>query len=207
MNEAPVNNPPIKRNRGLEFLEGSRKDRADAERRAIELLGEFRKNPQAITAADRLALMVSAGCGRGGSTQSNNLRAELLYILEAQDDLPIKNVCRIFGISSNLLFSMRRNDPEIDQAVKDYQAAFFEDEAMTGDKGLHPALTIFGLKARAGWMDAKDRAISSEQLSAITDRFVQVLRKHITDPALLDRIVQDLMGNPIPATIDAEVSQ
>lgn len=196
--ESPVNNPPVRRNRGLEFLEGSRKDRAEAERRALELLGEFRKNPHTVTAEDRLALMMNASHGRGGSTSTCNLRAELLYILEAQDDLPIKNVCRIFGISSNLLFSMRRKDPEVDQAVKDYQAAFFEDEAMSGDKGLHPALTIFGLKARAGWMDAKDRAITGEQLSAITDRFVQILRKHITDPVLMDQIIQDLMGNPVP---------
>lgn len=197
---APVNNPPIRRpNRGLEILQGNRQARADAERIALELLKEFRKNPTCFTAADRLALMTSANHNRGsGACQSNNLRAELLYLLEAQGDLPIKNVCRIFGISGNLLFKMRRNDPEIDQAVKDYQAAFFEDEAMSQEQGIHPALVIFGLKARAGWMDAKDKAITAEQLGAMTERFVDVLRKHISDPILLQRIVDDLMGTPVP---------
>lgn len=201
---APCNNPPIRASkpRQLEILQGNRQARADAERKCVELLKEFRKNPTPQTPEDRLALLLNIS-HRGIREQSNNLRAELLFILEAQDDLPIKNICRVFGISTHLLMKMRRNDAEIDQAVKDYQAAFFEDEAMSQEQGLHPALVIFGLKARAGWMDAKDRAITAEQLSVMTERFSDVLRKHITDEKLLNRIIQDLMGTPIDA--EAEV--
>ena len=123
-------------------------------------------------------------------------------MLEAQSDLPIKNICKMFGIATSLLYKMRAHDPEIDEAVKNYQAAYFEDEAMSQENTLHPALVIFGLKSRAGWMDAKDRAISAEQLGAMTERFISVLRKHIQDPVLMDRIVQDLMGAPVQTPVE-----
>lgn len=207
-----MNNPPITGPRPsakLELLQGFRAKRAEAEREVISLLKKFREDPSAykMTEADRLALLLNHSQNRGlaeAKCTGYNRVAELKYLLNAQSGVSVTRLSQLIGIGPQQLFALRRQDAELDQMIKDYMASFFEDEAMTQDKGLHPALVIFGLKSQAGWMDAKDRAISMEQLSQITEGFCQVLREELAGhPALLTRIEARLRGDPAVQIIDA----
>lgn len=210
MTGLPVSNPPIAAPRStakLALLNGFKEKRQEAQREALTLLQEFRKDPSLYkhSAADLYHIMESAGHNRGsGNLQSHNLIAEFKYLLNAQRDLSVDGICRVLGIGSCAYQELRRRDVELDQMVRDYQATFFEEEAMTMDKGLHPALTIFGLKARAGWMDAKDRAITIEQLTALTEQFMQIVKEElVAHPEILDRIAKRLGGEPLEAKVDA----
>jgi len=180
---------------------------AELKREAIELLQAYRKDPKKLQAADLLAIMENSVQSRGsGGTTTLNIRGELCYLLGAQSKLSLPALCDVIGISTSTLFKLRRKDPEIDQLVKDYQASFFEDEAMTQEAGIHPALVIFGLKARAGWMDSKDAAITFEQMAAIAERFINVVREELKDEpngeAIIDRISSRLSGEPLRAHVD-----
>lgn len=198
------NNPPIAGPKGstkLAVLDGFRQRRVEANQKALALIQAYRADPSKYrpTAADLLHIMKSVSNGKGGATTSPNRLCELKYLLGAQSELSANGCAEILGIGATLFFELRRADPELEQLVRDYQAAFFEHEAMTQDKGLHPALVIFGLKSRSGWIDAKDRAVTQEQLSALTEQLIGVLREELAEyPGVLERIVARLNGEPIP---------
>ena len=195
---------PLASNAKLALLEGRKTRIADLKREAQNMLSEYRKDPKKLQAADLLAIMENSSHGRGsGNTTSHNVRGELCYLLTAQSKLSLPALCDVLNISTATLFKLRRKDAEVDQLVKDYQASFFEDEAMTQEAGIHPALVIFGLKARAGWMDAKDQAITYEQMAAIAERFINIVREEVKDPEIIDRIAARLTGDPLRATVDA----
>lgn len=206
---SPTNDLGLRRTPNkLQVLDGFRAKRVEAERHALDLLKKFRTDPSVRkhSEADLLNILESASHGRGAAeyTTSSNRVAELKYLLNAQKELSANAVATVLGIGPTAFQTIRRKDAELDQMVRDYQANFFEEEAMTGDKGLHPALVIFGLKARAGWMDAKDRAITFEQLNAITEQFMDVLREELKDhPEILDRVGKRLMGEPLEAKVDS----
>lgn len=210
---SPSNSPPIAAPRNtakLALLDGFRAKRVEAQRNALALLKKYRENPAEArqhTAQDLLNIMESVGHTRGsGETTctSYNRIAELKYLLNAQKDLSANALAEVCGMGPTAFQHVRRQDPELDQMVRDYQANFFEEEAMTGDKGLHPALVIFGLKARAGWMDAKDRAVTLEQVNALMEQFLQIVREELKDqPQLIDRIADRLMGKPVEAQVES----
>ena len=210
---APTNSPPIAGLRStakMALLDGFKQKRVEAQRAALELLKKYRADPAAArqhTAQDLLNIMESVGHNRGSgeaACTSYNRIAELKYLLNAQRELSANALAEVCGIGATAFAHIRRQDPELDQMVRDYQANFFEEEAMTGDKGLHPALVIFGLKARAGWMDAKDRAITLEQLTAITEQFMAIIKEELKDqPEVLDRISRRLSGEPLEARVDS----
>lgn len=209
----PSNSPPLAGPRSttkLALLDGFRAKRVEAERAALELLKKYREDPAAArqhTAQDLLNIMESVGHNRGSgeaACTSYNRIAELKYLLGSQKELSANACATVCGIGATAFAHIRRQDPELDQMVRDYQAGFFEEEAMTGDKGLHPALVIFGLKARAGWMDAKDRAITLEQLTAITEQFMAIIKEELKDqPEVLDRISRRLSGEPLEARVES----
>lgn len=190
-------------NEKLRFLAGLREKTAEWRRDAIARLAEFRKNPPPLSSADLLQLMESIGTnGRGtGEMQSHSLRAELVFLLSTQSNLSLPQVYEVLGCSDSTIAALRRRDPELDECVRLYQAAFFEREAVTGEHGLHPALVIFGLKARAGWIDAKEGAVTLEQIQAMAERFIAIIREEVKDPATIDRIVRRLTGEPIQAQV------
>jgi hypothetical protein len=199
-------------NAKLALIEGRKTRLADLKREAQELLAGYRKDPKKLQAADLLAIMENSSHGRGsGNATSHNIRGELCYLLTAQSKLSLPALCEILNISTSTLFKLRRKDVEIDQLVKDYQASFFEDEAMTQEAGIHPALVIFGLKARAGWIDAKDQSITFEEMSAIAERFINIVREELKDEpngeAIVDRIHGRLTGEPLRAHVESVTSR
>jgi hypothetical protein len=199
-------------NAKLALMEGRKTRLADLKREAQNLLSEYRKDPQKLQPADLLAIMENSSHGRGsGNTTSHNVRGELCFLLSAQSKLSIPMLCEIVGISTSTLFKLRRRDAEVDQLVKDYQASFFEDEAMTQEAGIHPALVIFGLKARAGWMDAKESAITYEQMAAIAERFINIVREELkgepNGELIIDRIHDRLTGDPLRAHVESVTSK
>lgn len=204
-----LNQGPISSNAKLALIEGRKTRNAELRREALALLDQYRKDPalHKLRPSDLLGIMEAASHARGsGHTQTMNIRGELVYLLRAQSKLAIPAICEVLGISTATLFALRRKDLEIDQIVRDYQAAFFEDEAMTGEAGIHPALTIFGLKARAGWIDAKDNAITLEQMQQMAERFVQIVRDEVKDPAIIDRIVRRLSSTDLEEAVPADVT-
>lgn len=212
MSNVGQNSPPIAAPRStakLELIQGFRAKRAEAEREVLALLQRYRQDPtlHKMSEADRLALLTSVSHNRGsaeGLGTGYNRVAEMKYLLNAQAGVSVTRLAQLVGIGAQQLQQLRRQDPELDQMIKDYIASFFEDEALTQDKGLHPALVIFGLKSQAGWMDARDRAISMEQLSSITEGFCQILREELKEhPQLLERIEQKLRGEPLEAQVDS----
>ncbi len=209
----PSTNPGVQQAK-LALLEGRKTRLADLKREAIDLLDRYRKDPSLhkLKPADLLAIMLNSSTPRGsGNNTSHNVRGELCYILTAQSKLSLPAICEVLNISTSTLFTLRRKDAEIDQMVKDYQASFFEDEAMTQEAGIHPALVIFGLKARAGWMDSKDQAITYEQMAAIAERFIGIVRDELklepNGPAIVDRIASRLTGEPLRAHVDSVTSK
>ena len=207
---SPTLNNNAATNAKLALIEGRKTRLADLKREAQGLLQDYRKDPklQKLGAADLLAIMENSSHGRGsGNTTSHNVRGELCYLLRVQSKLSLPALCEVLNISTATLFSLRRKDPEIDQLVKDYQASFFEDEAMTQEAGIHPALVIFGLKARAGWIDAKDQAITYEQMAAIAERFINVVREELkgepNGSVIVDRIAARLTGEPLRAHVES----
>lgn len=199
-------------NAKLALLQGRATRLAELKREAQQLLSDYRKDPKKLQAADLLAIMESSSHGRGsGNATSHNVRGELCFLLSAQSKLSLPALCEVINISTATLFKLRRRDAEIDQLVKDYQASFFEDEAMTQEAGIHPALVIFGLKARAGWIDAKDQSITFEEMAAIAERFINVVREELHDhpdgKMIVDRIAARLTGEPLRAQVDAVTSK
>jgi hypothetical protein len=199
-------------NAKLALLEGRKTRLAELKREAQQLLSDYRKDPKKLQAADLLAIMENTSHGRGsGNATSHNVRGELCFLLSAQSKLSLPALCEVINISTATLFKLRRRDAEIDQLVKDYQASFFEDEAMTQEAGIHPALVIFGLKARAGWIDAKDQSITFEEMAAIAERFINVVREELHDhpdgKMIVDRIAARLTGEPLRAQVDAVTSK
>lgn len=167
--------------------------RANQERRLMEAIRQFREEPS-LRDKDIETLLT-----RPSYTKNVNWRAELIFCLRTQNELPLARICSLLGVSSSIIQKVRRTDLELDQLIQDYMAAFFENQAMSGDGNVHPAITIFGLKAKAGWVDAKDRAITQEQLAQFVEHVITVINEEVKDPHTSQRIAARLRGEPIPA--------
>lgn len=137
-------------------------------------------------------------------------RLELMYLLRSQFDLPITSLCRAVGISFSQLPKHRRADHELDQAIRDYQASWYEAEIEDPSGNIHPTLVQFGLKARAGWMDSKDNALSLDEIGSFIDKIGRILEEELRNqPEVLsrisDRIASVMPGeNNLPTMINAQ---
>lgn len=170
-----------------------------AERRKTELeikslLEKFRAGDVRLPATPSDLATTMSTLSRGTNNPSSlavsaTWRQELMYLLRAQSTLPITNLARLVGISFSQLPKHRRADHELDQAIRDYQSAWFEAEVENPSGHIHPTLVQFGLKARAGWMEAKDQAISLDELSGFIDKVGSILEQELRGyPDLLSKI-------------------
>jgi hypothetical protein len=162
-----------------------------------ELLVKFRAGELKIpaTPSDLSNLMASRPSVNDSSLElSATWKLELMYLLRSQCDLPIMSLCRAVGISFSQLPKHRRDDHELDQAIRDYQASWFEKEVEDPSGHIHPTLTMFGLKARAGWMEAKDQALSLDEIGSFVDKIGRILEEELRDqPEILTKISDRLL--------------
>lgn len=117
-----------------------------------------------------------------------NWRRELLFLLTAQDDLPVSDLCTVIGVSHSTVQLYRRKDRELDMAIRAYQAAWFEREALEPSGTMHPAILVFGLRSRAGWKETDKEAIAPDRLRGFVEQVVGIINQEIEDPTTKRRI-------------------
>ena len=173
--------------------------------RAIELralLSKFRagemKLPEQAGPEDLYSIMSSMSNAQRTPTVDQvpvNWRRELLFLLTAQDDLPVSDLCTVIGVSHATIQLYRRKDRELDTAIRAYQAAWFEREAMEPSGTLHPAILVFGLKARAGWKETEKEAISPDRLRGFIESLVGIINSEIADPTIRRRVGRRILDS------------
>lgn len=145
-------------------------------------------------AADLFLMMNNVAKDRGLTLQVPvNWRRELLFLLGQVQGVPMWRICQIIGISAQRVFVERQRDRILDDAVRAFQAAFYERQAEDPSCDLAPSLVAFGLKARAGWQDQQTDALTPDALRVIVDKIINRINEHVLDPEVRARLGEAIL--------------
>ena len=166
------------------------------------VLAKFRTGevafPTAASPADLYTIM-NGLADRGRSPMVDkvpvNWRREILFLLTAQDELPVSDLCKVIGVSHSTIQLYRRKDRELDTCIRAYQAAWFEREAMEPTGTIHPAILVFGLRARAGWKETDKEALSPDRLRGFIESVVSIINAEIEDPTVRRRVGRKILDH------------
>ncbi len=179
----------------LSPTEHAQRDRHSSELAAIEFLTEFRGGDhdefRSIDDPTRRTLT--------GITPLNpRWRSELLFLLTIVEGTTLRTLCRLVQTTTTQLFAWRKEDTELDDAVKAFQAATFEHAAETPGHGLAPAVINFGLEARASWRRRLELTIDVDQVGKVVDEVIEVVARIVKDPEQIALIVSELERRDLP---------
>ena len=179
----------------LSPTERVQRDRVDSEKAAEMFLTEFRAGDhdeyRGIDDPTRRTLT--------GITPLNpRWRSELLFLLTIVEGTTLRILCRLVQTTTTQLFAWRKEDSELDDAVKAFQAASFEHAAETPGTGLAPAVINFGLEARASWRRRLELSIDVDQIQKVIEEVIEVVARVVKDPEQILLIVSELERRDLP---------
>jgi hypothetical protein len=120
-------------------------------------------------------------------------RRELISLLAVGSGIPLNVLCQEIGVGPAVVMSRRRKDPVLDQAVRDYLGAYFEDEAQIPMKDIKSGVLLGGLNSFAhGWKEGEGRTLTDEDLQRIIRAIIDSVRLRVSDPNVLKAIGEDI---------------
>jgi hypothetical protein len=130
------------------------------------------------------------------SVHAANWIEELTYLLLRLPTGYVSHVrlCSLIGVSDTMVYLERRRNRNLDELVRCWQAAWFEGQAQSGNDNVAPSLTIFGLKARAGWRDQQAESLGPDRLMALVEGMVADITAEIPDEAVRARLGAKLLA-------------
>lgn len=130
-------------------------------------------------------------------------RNELLYMLATCDGQPLATIYKAIGVTGKQVMTLRRKDDEVAAAVRDYQGAYFEDEAMLPKRNIRPQVICAALGSMAhGWNADSLAALTPEKMQGIIRAILDAVRNRVPDAQ-----VQRQIGEDIKAAMDRNVSK
>ena len=120
-------------------------------------------------------------------------RGELMYLLSQANGIPTSDLFRVVEVGPSQVMRQRRRDRELDEVLKDYLGAYFEDEAQMPTRDIKAGVLQAGLEAHAhGWKPDDGRTLTDEDLQKIIRAIVDSVRLRVSDPAILKLIGEDI---------------
>ena len=120
-------------------------------------------------------------------------RAEMLRLLAEANGIPLNVLCEVCNVGPAKVMARRRKDPQLDEAVRNYLGASFEDEAQVPLRDIKAGVLQTGLTSFAhGWKADEGRQLSDEDLHKVIRAIVDSVRLRVSDPEILKAIGQDI---------------
>lgn len=154
---------------------------------ALAGLRALREANEAGTSHDDVALE-----GAVKAITPDEWRDDFLFVLDRCPSLSIRDCCAIVPVTPARVYHARKNDAELDNALRLHLAQFFEEEALNNSRDLPPQLVSLGLKSFAGWVDRLDVRVSEGDVEVLMTIFLEAITRATPDRKLLGRVKDEL---------------
>ena len=158
---------------------------AEAVLAASRLLDKLRARP--VSEEDIVADLLGLAQGQP------SWRGDLLSLLASANGIPLNILIGSLGIGPAVVMAHRRKDKQLDEAIKNYLGAFFEDEASLPTRGVAAGVVLAGLERHAhNWKPEEGRSLSDEDLQKLIRAIIDSVRLRVKDQQILKLIGADI---------------